>query len=43
VTWAMEGDSPFMFKLMDVILNMDKMAGKDFEAGLASLKAEAET
>ena len=42
VTWAMEGDSPFLFKLMDVILNMDKMAGKDFEAGLASLKAEAE-
>lgn len=42
VTWAMEGDSPFMFKVMDVLMNMDKMAGKDFEAGLASLKAEAE-
>jgi uncharacterized protein YndB with AHSA1/START domain len=43
VTWAMEGPSPYLFKVMDVIFNMDKMAGKDFEAGLASLKAEAET
>ncbi|MFZ0267805.1 SRPBCC family protein [Caulobacter sp.] len=42
VTWAMEGPSPFLFKVMDVIFNMDRMAGKDFEAGLASLKAEAE-
>ncbi len=43
VTWAMEGPAPFMFKVMHVVLNMDKMVGKDFEAGLASLKAEAET
>lgn len=43
VTWVMEGPSPFLFKLMDVIFNMDRMAGKDFDAGLASLKAEAET
>ena len=42
VTWAMEGPSPYMFKLMDVICNMDKMLGKNFETGLASLKAEAE-
>ncbi|KQY98895.1 polyketide cyclase [Caulobacter sp. Root1455] len=42
VTWAMEGPSPFLFKVMDVIFNMDRMAGKDFETGLASLKAEAE-
>lgn len=42
VTWAMEGPSPYLFKVMDVIFNMDRMAGKDFEAGLASLKAEAE-
>lgn len=43
VTWAMEGASPFMFKLMGLVLDMDKMIGKDFEAGLASLKTEAET
>jgi uncharacterized protein YndB with AHSA1/START domain len=43
VTWAMEGPSPFLFKVMDVVLNMDRMAGKDFETGLASLKAQAET
>ena len=42
VTWAMEGPSPYLFKVMDVIFNMDRMAGKDFEAGLASLKTEAE-
>jgi uncharacterized protein YndB with AHSA1/START domain len=42
VTWAMEGASPFMFKLMGLVFNMDKMIGKDFETGLASLKAEAE-
>ena len=42
VTWTMEGPSPFMFKVMDVVFGMDKMLGKDFDAGLASLKAEAE-
>jgi uncharacterized protein YndB with AHSA1/START domain len=42
VTWAMEGPSPFLFRVMDVIFNMDKTAGKDFETGLASLKAQAE-
>ncbi len=42
VTWTMEGPSPFMFKVMDVVFGMDKMLGKDFDAGLASLKAQAE-
>jgi len=42
VTWAMEGPSPFLFRVMGVIFNMDKMAGGDFETGLASLKAESE-
>ena len=42
LTWAMQGPSPFMFKLMGVLMNMDRMIGKDFEAGLASLKAAAE-
>lgn len=42
VTWAMQGPSPFMNKVMSVFVNMDRLIGKDFEAGLANLKAEAE-
>ncbi len=42
VTWAMHGPSPFMMKLMGVFTSMDKMVGKDFEAGLAKMKAAAE-
>jgi hypothetical protein len=42
VTWAMRGASPFMMKVMHVFVNMDKMLGKDFEAGLANLKAVTE-
>jgi hypothetical protein len=42
VTWAMQGPSPFIGKVMGVIFDMDKMVGGDFDAGLASLKALAE-
>ena len=42
VTWAMYGPAPFMSKLMQVFVSMDKMIGKDFEQGLANLKALAE-
>jgi hypothetical protein len=42
VTWAMEGPRPFMVKLMGVFMNMDKMVGRDFEAGHANLKSIAE-
>jgi hypothetical protein len=42
VTWVMRGQNPFMAKVMQVFMSMDKMVGKDFEAGLASLKAVAE-
>jgi hypothetical protein len=42
VTWAMDGPSPFMMKVMRVFVNMDKMLGKDFELGLANLKAATE-
>jgi hypothetical protein len=34
----MYGPAPFMSKVMQVFINMDNMIGKDFEAGLASLK-----
>ena len=43
VTWAMHGPSPFISKLMGVVMNMDRMIGNDFEAGLANLKALTET
>ncbi|MGT2435766.1 SRPBCC family protein [Bradyrhizobium betae] len=42
VTWAMDGPAPFMSKVMQVFVNMDNMIGKDFEAGLASLKKLSE-
>ena len=42
VTWTMDGPSPFMMRVMGLFMNMDKMVGKDFEAGLASIKAIAE-
>ena len=42
VTWTMNGPSPFVAKVMGIFLSMDTMIGKDFEAGLANLKAVAE-
>ena len=42
VTWVMTGPTPFVSKLMQVFVSMDKLIGKDFEAGLAKLKAVAE-
>ena len=43
VTWAMYGPSPFISKVMSVFFSMDKMIGKDFEAGLVNLKTVAES
>ena len=42
VTWTMRGDTPYLAKIMHVFINMDRMVGNDFEAGLANLKAAAE-
>lgn len=42
VTWAMEGPNPFINKVMGVLINLDRLVGKDFETGLTSLKALAE-
>jgi hypothetical protein len=42
VRWSMHGPSPYMAKLMGIFVNMDRMIGKDFEVGLANLKALAE-
>jgi len=42
VTWAMYGPSPYFAKVMQTVVSMDSMVGKDFEAGLQSLKTVAE-
>jgi len=42
VTWTMRGDAPYFAKIIHLFIDMDRMVGKDFEAGLASLKATAE-
>lgn len=43
VTWSMIGHNPYLAKLMQVFFSMDRMVGKDFETGLANLKASAES
>jgi hypothetical protein len=42
VIWVMQGPAPFMSKVMQVFMNMDRMIGKDFETGLANLKTMTE-
>jgi uncharacterized protein YndB with AHSA1/START domain len=42
VSWDMHGPMPFISKVICVFFDLDKMIGKDFEAGLASLKTLAE-
>jgi hypothetical protein len=42
-TWAMHGPQPYIFKAMSIFFSMDNMVGKDFAAGLANLKAIAES
>lgn len=42
VGWAMSGRNPFVARVMRVFMDMDGMIGRDFEAGLANLKREAE-
>jgi len=42
VTWTMHGPMPYISKVISVFCSMDSMIGKDFEAGLANLKAVAE-
>jgi uncharacterized protein YndB with AHSA1/START domain len=42
VTWSMRGPNLFMMKVMGVFVNMDRMMGKHFEAGLKNLKEVAE-
>lgn len=43
VTWSIEGKNSFVGKAVSLVMNMDKMIGGQFEAGLASLKAVVES
>jgi hypothetical protein len=42
VIWSMTGKNNFFFKVFSLMMNFDDMVGKDFEKGLASLKAVVE-
>lgn len=42
VTWEMSGTNNLILKMMGIVMNMDKVIGRDFEKGLADMKAEAE-
>lgn len=42
VTWTMTGENKGIAALFAKVVNMDRMLGKDFEKGLAQLKAAAE-
>ena len=39
VTWTMTGENKGIGKVFALFMNMDKMIGRDFEKGLASLRA----
>jgi hypothetical protein len=42
VTWTMYGPQPYMAKVMSLFFSMDKMAGTQFETGLANMRAITE-
>lgn len=42
VTWAIAGRVPLLAKVLHLFIDVDRMCGQDFEAGLASLKAATE-
>jgi uncharacterized protein YndB with AHSA1/START domain len=42
ITWTMQGHTPYLAKIVHVFFDMDSMVGKQFETGLANLKALAE-
>jgi Polyketide cyclase / dehydrase and lipid transport len=42
VTWAMTGEQRGLMAVVGKVVSMDRLVGKDFEKGLARLKAAAE-
>ena len=43
VTWSLDDRHTLLLKVISLFLNLDKMIGKDFEAGLAKLKTVSES
>jgi hypothetical protein len=42
VSWALSGENGFVGKAIGLVMDMDEMVGRNFEEGLASMKALAE-
>lgn len=42
VTWAMQGRQPYIGKIVSLFIDCDRMVGRQFDKGLANLKALAE-
>jgi hypothetical protein len=42
VTWSMSGKKNYMAKIFNMLMNMDKVVGGEFEAGLSNLKVVVE-
>lgn len=42
VTWTMTGTNNFIARIFCTVMRMDRMVGRDFEKGLASMKAIVE-
>lgn len=42
VKWSVDGHNGFIFRLMGIIMNVEKMVGGEFEKGLSKLKNSAE-
>lgn len=43
LTWVMSGRNNFIAKIFDVLINMDKMCGNDFEKGFENMNRLAST
>jgi hypothetical protein len=43
VKWGLKGNMPYPMNAMSIIMNMDKMLGKDFQQGLENLKKKLES
>jgi hypothetical protein len=43
VTWAMDGRTPLLGKVVGLVIDCDRLVGKVFAEGLANLRAIAET
>jgi uncharacterized protein YndB with AHSA1/START domain len=42
IIWSMSGPQPFLGKVINTIIDCDRMVGRDFEKGLITLKALVE-